>query len=102
MHQVSLVYLIREHLELTTPADHLFVSFNSSNVLMLDQLNPVKDVTMPIMEAMLPMWARGAIPDTSKASKFRVRFEGTPWSSQGTDAIVYCSSSYCSALFLDS
>lgn len=55
---------------------------------MLDQLNPVKDVVHPMLEIMLPMWVRGVVCDTSKPSKFRVRFEGSPWSSQGADAIV--------------
>jgi hypothetical protein len=54
--------------------------------MVVDQLNPAKNIVDPIMETMLPMWS-GTYPDTSQSSKFRVRFDGSPWSSQGGNAI---------------
>lgn len=67
--------------------DHLFVVFNGSNELRLENI-AYQETIEGLRERILPLWHHGVSTEESRTHRWRAQFTGNPWASSGTDAIL--------------
>lgn len=78
----------RWSIESNTPADHLLLSLRSTNHLLLENLSGTQ-MGEELMEAIVPIWPRGANSIENHRGKLNVEFAGHPWSCSGLEQIMW-------------
>ncbi|EIW64641.1 uncharacterized protein TRAVEDRAFT_139680 [Trametes versicolor FP-101664 SS1] len=67
--------------------DHLLLSLRSTNQLLLENISG-SQMGEELMEAMIPIWPRGADSIDNHRGKLKIEFTGHPWSCSGLEQIM--------------
>ena len=78
---------VPEHYLIHACVDHVFITFPGSNEVRMENI-PFQHTVDDMRQNLLPAWPHGVASESHRDNVWRATFNGTPWSSAGTDLIM--------------